>query len=146
MKARFRKRKIRALLAAAALTVPTLIAVTTVASPASAVCIGVNRPWEPYYTIYIDAKDYMGYEDLRPGYEGTCDGKSDYYGKVWADAGKGCIAIRYYDPNQTTQGTSCNSSGYAFAFWDPQHNSDALWRGCRPADEHCTYMFRNYGF
>jgi hypothetical protein len=122
----------------AAATATALVGVSS--APAMADCSGVGNPTSPI-NLYIGGV-IRGQEAVQ--YNSTCDGDSEYRGKVsdtYTDGSTNCI--RYYDPNQSTQG--CSGGGFVnFAFWDPQSNSDARWAGCASAG--CTIRFLNWGF
>ncbi|WP_189329045.1 hypothetical protein [Actinoplanes ianthinogenes] len=122
----------------AAATATVLVGVS--ASPAMADCSGVGNPYSPF-NLWIGGI-LRGQEAVQ--YASTCDGDSNYRGKVndtYTDGYQNCI--KYYDPGTTTQGCS-GGSWVNFQFYDQQSNSDAYWAGC--AGSTCTVRIHNWGF
>jgi hypothetical protein len=122
----------------AAATASALVGVS--AAPALADCSGTGNPVSPI-NLYIGGV-LRGQEAVQ--YASTCDGDSNYRGKVsdtYTDGSKNYI--RYYDPSQTTQGSS-GGAFVNFQFYDPQNNDDAYWAGCTTSA--CTIRIHNWGF
>ncbi|MFC3500987.1 hypothetical protein ACFOOK_08430 [Micromonospora krabiensis] len=119
-------RKLRASVAALALTAGGIVAVQAVAAPAQAGCYESN--YGSPVQVYIGGVK-RGVEQLRS--PETCNRNGVYYGKISDTYTDGsCLSIRYYDPSYVgTQGTSCDSAGYNYTFWDQNGNVWADFRG-----------------
>ncbi|RLP92090.1 MULTISPECIES: hypothetical protein [unclassified Micromonospora] len=118
--------KRRASLVALAMTAVPLAGVTVAASPAQAVCYETN--YSASVSVYIGGVK-RGVENTRS--PETCNRNGVYYGKISDTYTDGsCLSIRYYDPSYVgTQGTSCDSAGYNYTFWDQNGDTIAGFRG-----------------
>lgn len=92
-------------------------------APANADCVGRNNP------TYIRLSNSNGVEiayETTP-YGSTCDGDSEYRGKVKDSLSDGSCAYTYfYDTTRSTHGQACTTGSYAnYTFWDRQSNSSA---------------------
>jgi hypothetical protein len=123
----------RALATVATLVLVSATAVAVAPGTAGAMCYGNDAGT---LTIVHYQNGPVGQE--RSQRASTCDGLSDYYGRVYDIFTDGsCVYSHFWDPSRTTQGTSCNTSGANYSFWDPQGDSIAYWQLCT------TYVCRN---
>jgi hypothetical protein len=116
----------KTILTALAVMASSLVGVTALAAPAQAACYETNygAPVE----VYIGGVK-RGVEEKRS--PETCNRNKVYYGKIRDTYTDGsCVSVRYYDPGYVgTQGTSCDSAGYNYTFWDQTNDDVSTFRG-----------------
>lgn len=70
----------------------------------------------------------------------TCDGDAIYKGKVTDKVSDGsCVTVQFKEGSTIyTQGTSCNSSGLNYTFWDQNGNTWSSIRICKQGTATCS--------
>ncbi|MEU1251057.1 hypothetical protein [Micromonospora arida] len=115
--------RLHAALAAVFLPAATATFVFVASPAAQADCAGRGNP--TYLQLRNSAGIEIAYELYQ--YASTCDGDSEYRGKVKDSYTDGsCAYTYYYDTSRTTHGISCTTGGWSnYTFWDRQSNSSA---------------------
>lgn len=78
----------------------------------------------------------------------TCDQDQIYQGKVTDLATDGyCVSVQFQEGSTVyTQGTSCNSSGLNYTFWDQNGNGWSNIRICKQGTSTCSSWTYTHGY